>query len=62
MKKLILFLLIVLLVVASGMFIYLYLENKKPIKSTTADEALKVEGLMPFEQWQEQHKSDYNEN
>lgn len=49
-----------LLVVAGGVFVYLYNENEKPIKTTTHDEALKVDGLVPFEQWKDQNKSDYN--
>ena len=60
MKTLIIFLLIVLLVVAGGVFVYLYSENEKPIRTTVSDDALKVDGLVPFEQWQEQNKSDYN--
>lgn len=61
MKALIIFLLIILLVVAGGVFTYLYIENEKPIKKTVPNQALKVNGLVPFEQWQEQNKSDYNE-
>ena len=59
MKNLILFLILILLVVVGGILVYLYIENQKPIVSSPVDTNLKVNGLVPFEQWQEQNQSQY---
>lgn len=59
MKYLILFLLFITIIVAGGVFVYLYLENSKPIQQPVVDNNLKVDGLVPFEQWHEQNKSQY---
>lgn len=59
MKHFIIFILIILLVVAGGVLYYLYEENQKPISDPEVNTELKVDGLVPFEQWHDQNKSQY---